>query len=235
MKRVITGLLLGFLFVLLLIYTTGFWFCVIVVLIAGLALFEYYKITINQDKGLLLVATLLGAIVPLIAYLSGFNWLTGYLTFTVFFLFIYCLFAHDPLASVTSRAGMGVLGITYISFPLSHLILLRELEQGSLWILLLVLITAANDTFAFYTGRWIGRFKLSPVGSPHKTVEALLLAILLGIAGQFSDLFESLIKRSAGIKDSGNFLPGHGGILDRIDSLIFPGPFLYYYLVVFKV
>jgi len=63
----------------------------------------------------------------------------------------------------------------------------------------------------------------------------LLLAILLGIAGQFSDLFESLIKRSAGVKDSGNFLPGHGGILDRIDSLIFPGPFLYYYLVVFKV
>jgi len=263
MKRVITGLLLGFLFVLLLIYTTGFWFSVIVVLIAGLALFEYCKITINQDKGLLLVATLLGAIVPLIAYLGGFNWLTGYLTFTVFFLFIYCLFAHDPLASVTSRAGMGVLGITYISFPLSHLILLRELEQGSLWILLLVLITAANDTFAFYTGRWIGRLKLSPVVSPNKTVEgalggvaggivaaiafrqfslieislneALLLAILLGIAGQFSDLFESLIKRSAGVKDSGNFLPGHGGVLDRIDSLIFPGPFLYYYLVVFKV
>ncbi len=103
MKRVITGLLLGFLFVLLLIYTTGFWFSVIVVLIAGLALFEYCKITINQDKGLLLVATLLGAIVPLIAYLGGFNWLTGYLTFTVFFLFIYFLSTYHTKVLYTLK------------------------------------------------------------------------------------------------------------------------------------
>jgi phosphatidate cytidylyltransferase len=247
----------------LVLYATAFWFFAIVTLIISLALLEYYKITVSQDKGLLFIGTLLGAIVPVIIYFVGLKGIAGYLIVAVFFIFTYCLFIHKQLVSAVSRIGIGVLGVIYIAFPLSHLIALRELEYGSLWVLLLILIVSANDIFAYYIGRGIGRHKLSPVVSPNKTVEgalggliggvvaaiafqrfflahislneALLLAIFIGILGQTSDLFESLIKRSAGVKDSGNILPGHGGVLDRIDSLIFPIPFLYYYLIIFQV
>ncbi|MEK7829277.1 MAG: phosphatidate cytidylyltransferase, partial [Deltaproteobacteria bacterium] len=134
---------------------------------------------------------------------------------------------------------------------------------GRFWLLFIVCIIAANDTFAYYVGKGFGKHKLSPGISPKKTVEGALggliggvavalifnkfflthispkeismLAVSIGILGQLSDLFESLIKRSAGVKDSGGILPGHGGMLDRIDSLIFPSPFLYYYLIYFRL
>lgn len=262
MKRVVTGLLLGFLFIFFILYVTLFWLSVIVSLTVGLALFEYYRIVVSRDRGLLWLGTLLGATAPIIIFLFGLKGFSGYLIFTVFFIFTYCLFIHDPLVSVISRIGAGVLGIVYIAFSLSHLILLRNLEQGRMWILFLVFIISANDACAYYAGRGIGRHKLAPVVSPNKTVEGafggliggvlaalvfqhfflpqillkqtVTLAILIGIVSQTSDLFESLIKRSGGVKDSGNILPGHGGALDRIDSLIFPIPFLYYYLVIFK-
>lgn len=264
MKRVTTGLLLGFSLLFLLLYADAFWFFVLIVLTVGLALREYYKIClICQDNGLVFTGTLLGVIVPVALYVAGPKWFGGYLIFAVFFIFAYCLFTHKELASITNRIGIGVLGIVYIAFPMSHLILLRGLEQGSLWIIFLFLIIIANDTFAYYGGRRFGRHKLSPTVSPNKTVEGaawglaggviiaiafqqfflikssiqeiVALSVFIGILGQLSDLFESLIKRSAGVKDSGSILPGHGGALDRIDSLIFPIPALYYYLIIFRV
>ena len=254
------------------LYAAAFWFFAIVVLIICLALFEYYKITIGNDKIFLVTGTLLGAIVPVIIYLFEYKWFSGYLILAVFLIFTDSLFRHNlpapdrinqGLASVTTRIGAGVLGIIYIAFPISHLILIRDLEQGRFWLLFIVCIIAANDTFAYYVGKGFGKHKLSPGISPKKTVEGALggligggavalifrqiflayisleeislLAIFIGILGQFSDLFESLIKRSAGVKDSGSILPGHGGMLDRIDSLIFPSPFLYYYLIYFRL
>jgi len=250
------------------LYAAPFYFFAIVVLTICLALFEYYKITIGYDKVFLVAGTLLGAIIPFVIYLFGHKGFSGYLIFAVFFIFLDSLFRHNlpapdrinqGLASVTARIGAGVLGVIYIAFPVSHLILIRDLEQGRFWVLFLVCIIAANDTFAYYAGKRFGKHKLSPVVSPKKTVEGALggligglvvaaafqyffvlhislkeisvLAISIGILGQLSDLFESLIKRSAGVKDSGSILPGHGGALDRIDSLIFPIPFLYYYLI----
>ena len=241
------------------LYAAAFWFFGLVVLVNCLALFEYYKITIGNDKIFLVTGTLLGAIVPVIIYLFEYQWFSGYLILAVFLIFTDSLFRHNLLASVTARIGAGVLGIIYIAFPISHLILIRDLEQGRFWVLFLVCIIAANDTFAYYAGKGLGKHKLSPVVSPKKTVEGALggliggvavalvfnqiflthispkeismLAVFIGILGQLSDLFESLIKRSAGVKDSGSILPGHGGMLDRIDSLIFPIPFLYYYLI----
>ena len=120
-------------------------------------------------------------------------------------------------------------------------------------------VIGGNDILAYYTGRSIGRHKLSRVVSPKKTIEGAIgglvggivvavvfryalfsdrgvvelavLALLLGLVGQAGDLFESMIKRSAGVKDSGFIVPGHGGILDRIDSLLFCLPLLYCYIM----
>lgn len=263
MKRVLTGLLLIFLLVVLVVFANPFLFSVTATLIVSLALLEYYRMTISGDKGLLITGTLLGITIPISVYAAGLNGFLGSLTIAALLIFTYCLFIHDSLASLTNRIGIGILGIIYIAVPLSYLILIRELEQGSLWILFLFFIVAANDISAFYVGTRFGKYKLAPAVSPNKTIEGafggliggiitallfqqffllkaslletLLLALVIGIVGQLSDLFESLIKRSAGVKDSGNILPGHGGVLDRIDSIIFTAPVLYYSIIIFGI
>ena len=164
------------------------------------------------------------------------------------------------MKAVFLNTSVRTFGIIYIALPFSYLILLRNMENGGRWILLLFTVIWANDTFAMLTGKGFGRHKLSPMISPGKTVEgavgglaggavaallynhflsmgiglgsALLLAVVIGVAGIFGDLFESVIKRAAGAKDSGTIIPGHGGMLDRVDSLIFAIPLLYYYLTI---
>ncbi len=140
-----------------------------------------------------------------------------------------------------------------------HLLLLRDIGGAGRGLIFLLLVTIwLNDIAAYLFGKWFGTHKLSPTISPGKTIEgtiaglvfgtfgavgvwsfflkdvltvphALILGLLLGIAGQLSDLSESIIKRSADAKDSGHLIPGHGGLLDRCDSLIFSAPVLYYY------
>ncbi|MYE89678.1 phosphatidate cytidylyltransferase [Candidatus Poribacteria bacterium] len=142
-----------------------------------------------------------------------------------------------------------------------HLILLRDISGvGRVLIFFLLVTIWLGDTGAYLFGKWFGRHKLRPTISPRKTIEgtiaglvfgtfgavgvwsfflkdvmsfphALILGVLLGIVGQLSDLSESVIKRSADVKDSGQLIPGHGGLLDRCDSLIFSAPVLYYYFV----
>ena len=167
-----------------------------------------------------------------------------------------------------SRAGrftdpiIILFGTAYIGWMLSHLILLRGLEDGSALIFFVFLVTWASDTVAYYVGSTFGRHKLAPRVSPGKTIEGaigglvgsvvmaviakfgfvpwldlldcLTLGLLLGSLGQGGDLFESRLKRHAGVKDSGTILPGHGGLLDRLDSLIFTSPVFYYYVMVTK-
>lgn len=133
------------------------------------------------------------------------------------------------------------------------------LDAGSACLIYLVLIIAFCDVGAYFVGRYFGRFKLWPAISPKKTIEgslggiacsvisavyfgkflgigttqALIMGILLGILAQLGDLFESLLKRDAGVKDSGNVLSGHGGILDRFDSYFLTTPVMYIFLKIF--
>ena len=146
-------------------------------------------------------------------------------------------------------------GVIYIPLLLSFLVLIHRTPQGAIWVLFLLWIIAWGDTGALYVGINFGRHKLCPAVSPKKTVEGAiggLIANLLfgwlfklaflpelsgltcsifilcvGMVGQIGDLFESLFKRASGVKDSGTLLPGHGGILDRIDSLLFASPMAY--------
>jgi phosphatidate cytidylyltransferase len=142
--------------------------------------------------------------------------------------------------------------LVYIPLSLACLVLLKFDPHGAAEIFFILCIVAGGDIGAFYTGSYLGRHKLCPAVSPKKTIEGslgglaanlliglifgslflparplwgyLLIAVLSGVAGQIGDLFESEFKRAAGVKDSGAILPGHGGLLDRIDALLLASP-----------
>ncbi len=172
------------------------------------------------------------------------------------FVFLF-FFKSNPQMIESIR--IQLLGVIYIPLSLSILVLIRNGTDGIVWIFFLLAIIFAGDTSAFYVGTYFGRHKLSPSVSPGKTIEGsiggflanilvgsvfkLLLFpylswgicffffILIGAAGQVGDLFESALKRMSGVKDSGTILPGHGGILDRIDALLFASPVMYFFII----
>lgn len=150
--------------------------------------------------------------------------------------------------------GFGILYVGYFSF---HIILI---DQTAYFILVwLVFLTAfGTDIFAYFTGYLLGKHKLCPAISPKKTIEgaiggvvgsviltvafvmifqpelllhSIVIGVLASIISQFGDLTASIIKRKIGIKDFGNLIPGHGGVLDRVDSVLFTAPFIYYYII----
>lgn len=149
------------------------------------------------------------------------------------------------------------LGVCYVAILISYWGRLLMLDEGRFWGFILLAATFGADTGAYITGHAIGRHKLAPELSPGKTVEGyfggilggmigvgvvwflfhsaiqvgwlFLLGGLCGIVGPIGDLSESLLKRAVGQKDSGFFIPGHGGLLDRVDALLFTGPVVYYF------
>ena len=153
-----------------------------------------------------------------------------------------------------------IAGILYVGWLLSLLVVLR-IEAGRDWLYLALFATFGSDTAAYFIGRAIGRHKLAPNISPGKTWEgavagllgaviisllftlntplqlplkygqAILLGLLISVFGQLGDLAESLLKRNSGVKDSGSLMPGHGGLLDRMDSIVFAGVVVYLYYI----
>jgi phosphatidate cytidylyltransferase len=196
------------------------------------------------------------------------------------FVFLALGMKRMELATALPAAATSVVAFTYIALPLALLVQLRQLWAGAFLIVYLLAVVWAGDTFAYYTGRAIGRHKMAPRISPGKTWEGavasfvgaivvgtlvfenafgisswllraglvarnqaflalerpplgpvMVLSALINVAAQLGDLIESLLKRGAGVKDSGTLLPGHGGLLDRIDALLFAAPVLWYYAV----
>lgn len=153
--------------------------------------------------------------------------------------------------------ALTLLGVLYVNWLLGHALWLRALPHGVEWIFLLVWVTWVGESAAYFVGSLAGSHKLAPLVSPAKTLEgalaqllispaaalaarwwffpdstlkdALSVGILLGVVGQVGDLVESFLKRSCSTKDTGALIPGHGGLLDRLDSLLFNTPALYYY------
>lgn len=157
-----------------------------------------------------------------------------------------------------SEISYNFLSVIYTVVLSSHLYLLRSLDRGMAWAFLAFVLVWTTDTFAYLIGRAIGRHPLAPEVSPKKTIEGsiggligallvgfvasrvmgdmnltffLLLSLIVGICAQIGDLFESALKRSAHVKDSGSLIPGHGGFLDRFDSMLFAFPIIYYWVL----
>jgi phosphatidate cytidylyltransferase len=176
------------------------------------------------------------------------------------FVFTLCKFASKgEVKDSFLPIFLATAGVVYIALPLSHLVLLKGMEQGKWWILFTLILIWSNDTFAYYTGKNLGKHKLCPKISPKKTIEGavggifggiiaalifnylkplgvgnlelIIVALFIGGLSIMGDLIESTMKRGMGVKDSGSMIPGHGGLLDRIDSMIFVVPALYYYLL----
>jgi phosphatidate cytidylyltransferase len=168
------------------------------------------------------------------------------------------LFTKRPLVETLPAAGISSSGLILVAFPLSFAVRLHGAgTHGPALLLFAMVIIWVGDTAAYFVGRSFGKYKLAPHLSPNKTWEgtvasflgSLIVAVvfarfvtvplphLLGmaavgnVAGQVGDLLESAYKRSAGIKDSGSLLPGHGGVLDRIDALILAIPVVWYYWI----
>jgi phosphatidate cytidylyltransferase len=172
---------------------------------------------------------------------------------------LYFLFNFKSMDTVIERMGYLILGIVYISFTLPYIGLIVEYDKfnGNYLLVLVFAITWGKDTFAYTFGRLFGKHKLYEKMSPKKTIEGsigglfggvglailvkifllkeisyidlILIATLAGMLGQMGDLVESMFKRYFKIKDSGLFLPGHGGVLDRFDSVMFNAPAVYFY------
>ena len=151
-------------------------------------------------------------------------------------------------------------GVLYFGWSLAFFVLIRNLPSGKWMVVSIILVIWALDIAAFFTGSLIGKHKLNPEISPKKTIEgaiggtivavgvsyllltqfvgpvhSLILGSLLAIFGQSGDLYESLLKRTYKVKDSSDIIPGHGGIMDRLDSFLLVAPIAYYYLIIFMV
>jgi phosphatidate cytidylyltransferase len=144
-----------------------------------------------------------------------------------------------PLEHILPDAALGLFGLMYVAYPLTLLPLIWNRDDGKPLLLFLLVCVWAGDIAAYYAGRRFGRHKLSQL-SPNKTWEGSIASVagsvLAGLAvvaagealsAQLGDLLESAIKRGAGVKDSGTILPGHGGVLDRIDALLLATPVLW--------
>ncbi|MFH1487872.1 MAG: phosphatidate cytidylyltransferase [Pseudomonadota bacterium] len=238
----------------------GWLFYALIVFASMAGLFEFFSITASgMPSALKLIGFVCAyALLHLIARGPFFMLLPFFSLFAVILLAVY-LFAYPARRhQAVEDIGKMLLGLVYICLPLSLLIFISKHPRGDLWIFFLLCVTFFCDSFAFYAGRSLGRHKLYPSISPGKTWEGALggllgsllgaclfalffpivrinlkfmaLAAALSLAGQIGDLAESMLKRNYGVKDSGKILPGHGGILDRVDSLLFSIPILYLFL-----
>lgn len=225
-----------------------------------LAQYEYYRLYFSERWSPPIgIGLALGLLVTAGFAMPG--WLSDQLTvsFAIGAILLSQLLSGRELKSSLVDVAVIAFGVFYVAWLLGHLIPLRSFPDGPFLIFFLFLVTWAHDTGAFYVGYNWGRRPLAPRISPRKTWEGLAGGVvasilvaygcrawflptwtiaetfwtgaLIGIVAPLGDLCESILKRSAGVKDSGGLIPGHGGVLDRADSLIFTAPAFYYYLL----
>lgn len=259
-KRVASALIILPPLVLFLVYAPPWLFLGLVLGVICLSVREYFQVLYRQQlpKMCMIGSCLASSLLAIAAYVGDTPWLSMALFMGLLGLTSSVISLEDQEASLFLTLISSVFSVVFIGWGLSHLVLLRHLPEGKWYLLFLCAIIWAGDSSAMYIGKTFGRYKLAPTISPGKTWEgavacviggggaallgagwwlphmtlghAALLGLGVSVAAQLSDLGESLIKRHAGVKDSGALIPGHGGMLDRIDSMLFAAPTLVYML-----
>jgi phosphatidate cytidylyltransferase len=242
-------------------YLGGWWLFALALAGGIVALHELYAM--SRELRPLVLGGYLGFVLALLGLqLGGIPWMLGGILATLAFSFV-VFGLSDSRPSATASFGVTLLGVVWIGAGIGFLLLVRDVPENGFWALMAVLFTVfAADAAAFFVGRAIGRHKMAPGISPGKSwegfvagvlaamgtafvilykdrdefltgVEALALGAAIALAAVLGDLFESAVKRDREVKDSGRLLGGHGGMLDRLDSLLWAGPAAYYVILAF--
>jgi phosphatidate cytidylyltransferase len=240
----------------------GGWWLFVLALVGGLiALHELY--TLAREQRPLLLAGYLGFVLALLGLeLGGLAWMVGGVVSTLFLSFV-VFGLSDVRPSATASFGVTLLGVVWIGGGIGFLLLVREIPDDGFWAVMAVFFAVfVADSAAFFVGRAVGRHRMAPVISPGKTWEGFVAGVLAAMATSFlvlyqdrdtflsipqmlglgaavalaavaGDLFESAVKRDLGVKDSGRLLGGHGGMLDRLDALLWAGPAAFFVILAF--
>ena len=232
-------------------------FALLVSLVVVLALLEYYGLMLPEETTMAIGLGAFCCLAIICGFFLGRSTGGLAVLLLSFALFCpFYLFREAPAHWTVERLSRQLLGLVYIPAFAGHVVMLRNGDGGLVWTVMLLAIVIGGDTGAYYVGKSMGRRKLCPRISPGKTIAgavgglitSIVLACVLkaaalehlpwlycvgmaavtGAMAQIGDLFESVIKRAVNTKDSGRLLPGHGGVLDRIDGLLFAAPVLYY-------
>ncbi|MCX7958129.1 MAG: phosphatidate cytidylyltransferase [Deltaproteobacteria bacterium] len=254
-KRLLSALLL-LPPVLFLIYKGGIYINLIVGLVVVLCSIEYYRM-LGFEKLSLIISVCLSLAAYSGLVFSNENDAVFIIIPVFILAGLYVLFTIKDIKGSALRVSYLFTGIIYTGIFPAFIPFIRnhDSEKGFYNLLTFLAVIWLSDTFAYFIGKSLGRHKLYEIVSPKKTIEGslggiaggiagvyiialffgkcpslpfvLLAGVVVNLAGQAGDLFESMFKRDAGIKDSGNLIPGHGGMLDRVDAIIFSAPVMY--------
>lgn len=236
-------------------YKGGYYFSVFTVIIAALCLYEFYSLFGHKGFYVLKIPGLIYSSALIISWVYFREYFAYLLCSSVLFFLIEAL--RKERRNIYNPS-IAIAGLVYISLPFA---LLSGLDRDYRIVFLLFMLVWVLDSSAYFGGKFFGKHRLSSI-SPKKTIEgavfgfvftvitavifyfstdnlitlgeSVIIGVLAGIFGQAGDLFESYLKRATGVKDSSGIIPGHGGMLDRFDSLIFITPVIYVYLNIIR-
>lgn len=236
-----------------LLYTDRFWLAALVSLANLIGLHEYASMAFPKEKSMEKIMLLGGGGLLLPLWLGyGEAWLVGGLMVIVIGQALLVLARPGELPQTAAKLSTALFGVLYVTVLLASIVFLFDQPAGRKWLFTVLMVVMGADSAAFFVGKSFGRTPLYPLISPNKSREGaigglvgsllagaiakvlffdeigwgalVVSALLMSLLGQLGDLVESMLKRSFGVKDSGQLLPGHGGILDRLDSLLFAFP-----------
>ena len=259
LQRCLTGLIGTPLLVAFISFTSERVFSLFILLLIQIAVWEYNRLAFGSEGyssekcSIVIFATA----IAIAAYSCNFAILTAVLTFSLLLSALLFLLQIRAAAIEMSNMGKVVLGFMYMPLLISSFIFMRQAAHGVQWIIFTLALAFSGDIAGLYAGKLFGKRSLQVNLSPGKTVEgtlgvlvgstlggmvfqhfffqelplmdAAILGFFGGMMGQLGDLFESALKRSADVKDAGHIIPGHGGVMDRLDSVSFIAPLICYY------